>query len=489
MSYSKIVTPAQNPPTVRLLLLCGLLATAPAPEPVLATPGEGGPPLPDLQRVEPPVRKKIESRQSEVVARPESAEAWGRLGMALDIHDFEASAESAYARALALDPDHFPWAYYRALTLTEISDPRAADAFDRALELNPNFSPLLIRYGDFLLDAGDADGARLHYSRGLEADGDGLTYAFFGLARLALADGDLEAAAAHAEQATALDPSNRDAWGLLAELHRRRGQDRRAAEARQAYAAIRGPAVLADVFMAELMEEGVSSFWHHKRGQFFLASRLDERAEAEFRRAIELSPHAIFFESLARALLIQERSDEAEEAVRRALEVAPDLASSHLFLGRLLVRAGRPEEGLASLRRAAELRPDTAAAQEFGRQLVAAGERVEGMRWLERSLEVEEEPQVLLGVAFFYATTPDAELRDGEKSERMARRLLEITGERPEIFDVLGAAFAAQGRFDEAIQAAERAERLARGRGSPMVLQMRRRLELYRAGQPFIASR
>ncbi|MEO1086058.1 MAG: tetratricopeptide repeat protein, partial [Acidobacteriota bacterium] len=202
-----------------------------------------------------------------------------------------------------------------------------------------------------------------------------------------------------------------------------------------------------------------------------------------------LSRHALFFESLARALVVQGRLQEAEDAVRRALERAPDLASSHLLLGRLLIRADRRPEATGPLRRAAELRPDSPASQELGKQLVAVGERAEGIRWLERSLRHDEEPRVLLSVAFYYATTPDDGDRDPEKAERLARRLLTVSGERPEAFDALAASLAAQGRFDEAVDAGQRALDLASGRGSPLVLQMRRRLELYRSGQPFVTSR
>ncbi|MEM8995079.1 MAG: tetratricopeptide repeat protein [Acidobacteriota bacterium] len=447
------------------------------------------PPDPDLGGVEAPVRAVLEQRRAAVLEAPTSADAWGRLGMALDIHDFEADAERAYGRAAALAPDHFPWVYYRALTLADLADPRAPAAFEHALGQNPGFSPLHVRYADLLLDGGDVDAAEGHYRRAIEADGDGLAHALFGLARVAVLRGALEPATDYAEQASTADPGHRGALGLLAELYRRRGMDRRAAEARRAHAEIRGPAVLVDAHVAALMEEGVSSYWHHERGQFFLASRRPERAEAEFRRALELSPHALFFESLARSLVVQGRLPEAEDAVKSALGRTPDLASSHLLLGRLLIRADRRREATESLRRAAELRPDSPAARELGKELVASGERDEGIRWLERSLRNDEEPRILLSVAFYYATTPNPGRRDAEKAERLARRLLEISGDRPEAFDTLAASLAAQGRFDEAIDAGRRALELASGRGSPLVLQMRQRLELYRSGRAFVTSR
>ncbi|MEO1086835.1 MAG: hypothetical protein AAFY88_21585, partial [Acidobacteriota bacterium] len=93
------------------------------------------PPSPALDGVEAPVRDVLEARRAAVVDAPSSAEAWGRLGMALDIHVFEADAERAYARAADLDPDHFPWAYYRALTLADLADPRAGAAFEQQVRI------------------------------------------------------------------------------------------------------------------------------------------------------------------------------------------------------------------------------------------------------------------------------------------------------------------------------------------------------------------
>ena len=247
--------------------------------------------------------------------------------------------------------------------------------------------------------------------------------------------------------------------------------------------------VLVDRWVAELMEEGVSSYWLHERGQFLLASRRPELAEEQFRNAIELTPHAQFYESLARTLLVQQRFEEAESSLRLALKLAPELASSHLLLGRLFARLKRHDDAIAALRRVVELRPDSPAVRDLGEQLMTVGNRREGVRWLEKALDADKDVRLLLTVSFYYATTPDEAESDPAKAELLAKQLLELADDRPEAWDVYGASLAAQGRFDEAVKAAERSIELAEGRGSPLVLRLRQRLELYRAGQPFIARR
>jgi hypothetical protein len=59
----------------------------------------------------------------------------------------------------------------------------------------------------------------------------------------------------------------------------------------------------------------------------------------------------------------------------------------------------------------------------------------------------------------------------------------------PECVDTLGIAYAAVGDFPQAIQAAQRAARLAESSGRhELVTQINRRLELYRAGVPYYFS-
>jgi tetratricopeptide (TPR) repeat protein len=72
-------------------------------------------------------------------------------------------------------------------------------------------------------------------------------------------------------------------------------------------------------------------------------------------------------------------------------------------------------------------------------------------------------PQVLNNLAWLLATSPDDQVRDGDKALRLATQASRITGNRhPGILDTLAAALAERQRWDEAIQVATRAESVAR---------------------------
>ena len=91
-------------------------------------------------------------------------------------------------------------------------------------------------------------------------------------------------------------------------------------------------------------------------------------------------------------------------------------------------------------------------------------------------------------LAWILATSPDPNARNPEESIRIMERLLG-KAERPDPahLDTLAAAFAAAGRFPDAIDTAVRAEKLAREqRRSAMVEEIRVRLARYREAEPWI---
>jgi tetratricopeptide (TPR) repeat protein len=98
------------------------------------------------------------------------------------------------------------------------------------------------------------------------------------------------------------------------------------------------------------------------------------------------------------------------------------------------------------------------------------------------------------GLAWLLATLPPAEGGDPLRAVTLAQRVCELTHNRaPMCLDVLGAAYAAAGRLNDAIATAQKAIELARVAGQPQVVKgIEMRLQLYRAGrayrQPIAAS-
>jgi spermidine synthase len=128
----------------------------------------------------------------------------------------------------------------------------------------------------------------------------------------------------------------------------------------------------------------------------------------------------------------------------------------HVALARLALRAGQDSVAAEHYRSAIQLQPRSAAiANDF---------------------------------AWLLATAQDPAVRDVDTSLAVAEQLVKVA-EKPRHFNALAAAYAAAGRYGDAVGAASRAEELAeQQRDTALLADIRRNLARYRASQPAIAT-
>jgi tetratricopeptide (TPR) repeat protein len=89
---------------------------------------------------------------------------------------------------------------------------------------------------------------------------------------------------------------------------------------------------------------------------------------------------------------------------------------------------------------------------------------------------------VLNDLAWILATHPDPEVRDGAEALEPAQRAADLTRRRdPQVLDTLAAAYAAAGRYGEAIANAQKALQLA-----PDDRDLRAHLDAYLESRPFL---
>jgi len=98
-----------------------------------------------------------------------------------------------------------------------------------------------------------------------------------------------------------------------------------------------------------------------------------------------------------------------------------------------------------------------------------------------------DSPTPLSELAWMLATCPQADLRDGRRAVELAERALKLSDDPlAASWAALDAAYAETGRFEEAIQAAEKTRQLALTTGQKEVAQAAEtRLAIYRNHQPF----
>lgn len=180
-----------------------------------------------------------------------------------------------------------------------------------------------------------------------------------------------------------------------------------------------------------------------------------DRAISSFERVLEIQPgHAEARRNLA---LAHENAGDRAAAIdqfRRYLDLAPDDVEARSRMARSLEAVGRQDEALAAYR--AILRIDPAASATRYR------------------------------LAWLLATSAEERHRDGEASLALARELMASNPPHPALLDLMAAAYAETGRYDEAREAASEALEMATAAGARELADaIRRRLELYADGRPF----
>jgi tetratricopeptide (TPR) repeat protein len=225
---------------------------------------------------------------------------------------------------------------------------------------------------------------------------------------------------------------------------------------------------------------------HYDVGRVQLIQQDYNAAEASFRQALSLKPG--FAEALYGFAVVrhsQHNLDDAIELYGRALGADPLNASGHYNLGRALAERGQVDRAIQSYLKAIELSPEDADAhQSLARALVLQNQLAEAIYRYRRTLEIEpDRVGALLDLAWIIATAPNLELRVPAEGVRLAERAVRLTdGRNATALDTLGAAYAAAGQSELAVDTAERALKIAVDSGEQdLAAQIRARLDRYRA--------
>jgi len=179
------------------------------------------------------------------------------------------------------------------------------------------------------------------------------------------------------------------------------------------------------------------------------------------------------------------RHTEAEAQMRRALALPADRntrAQSHLQLGAALCAQGKLTEGIASVQQALALDPTLPDADVIlGQAYSDLKDIAKALPHFRRALQRAPDSALLLWRFTWLAATGDAATDDD-------RRMAVTTGERAAmltarqhvgVLEALGAAYARNGRFAEAIATARAALALAESRGDPAASALRQQVDYY----------
>jgi len=235
---------------------------------------------------------------------------------------------------------------------------------------------------------------------------------------------------------------------------------------------------------AARLEPAEESAYNNLGGALLAQGKLNEAVSC-FQQALYVKPaYADAYTNLGLAAALQGRTDEAIGYFRQALQVKPSDGEAHYNLGIALLSQGKVDDAISQLRLSIQTKPsNTDAYYKLGAALKAQGKLNEAVIAFRQALQLRPDWILPLNdISLILATHPDPNIRDTRQAIVFAERAAKLTQYRnPVVLATLSVAYAAAGRIDDAISAAEAALPLTSAQGDEQLANIiRSQLELYK---------
>jgi len=211
-----------------------------------------------------------------------------------------------------------------------------------------------------------------------------------------------------------------------------------------------------------------------------------EEALRQLQKAREIFPDVKEVEEeLKKVLAEKEKFDRAAEELKNN----PDSAEAHYEMARFFYKYKRLDLAVEHCQKALRIKPDYFKARKsLAGTLFELDRRKSALK--QYYLLLRDEPdsaKILNPIAWILATTEDTNIKNPPEAVKFALRACELTGYNdPQTIDTLAAAYAADGKFAQAIETAKKAIELANSlERKDLAEETREKLELYKQGQPY----
>jgi tetratricopeptide (TPR) repeat protein len=386
------------------------------------------------------VDEAIVHYQKALEIKPDSVMAHNNLGAAMQSQGRMDDAIAHFRRAVEIDPRYGGMRFNLANALASRGRINEAIAqYQKTLEMEPHFQEAHGNLGDLFAIQGKLDEAVRQYLAVLSSNpSNALSHTKLGM--VLIRQGKPKEAEAHFRQALHQESSNVEVDSALAVVLQQQGKT--------------------------------------------------EEAIAHYRKALEIKPdYSKVRYNLGTALASKGRFDEAISQYQQALQLQPDNAKVHINLGAALQLRGKLEEAIAQVRRALEIEPSNAKGRDnLGKALASRGQFGEAIFQFQQALKFKpDDVAAHSSLAWLLATCPQASMRNGTEAIEHAQRANQLFGgRRPDVLDMLAAAYAEAGRFPESLVTARKALELAVQHNDRAAADgIRLRIALYEVGKPY----
>ena len=349
-------------------------------------------PDPDRSAMEPQVAAKIQASRQAVLEAPDSHEAWGKLGMVFQAHGLETEASECYRSAIELEPEELRWHYLLAHALRDVDREAALAQAERARKVAPGYAPTYLLQAELVEEENHVDLAMELYENALMGEPRS-AMAEFGLGRLYLSKGELQASLRHLLRAAELAEDARAIRAALAQVYRGLGDREAAVRQARLAAELTDSIAINDPLHYRMRQESVSSLAELARAKAAAQAGDHRRAEAIYRQLLELRPgdadmHSRLGDTLAR----QNKMQAAKEQYLAVLDINPRIASALYGLGNVLSFEKNYEEAALRYEQSLAIGPNhVPSLANLGSIRVYQGKLEEAEALFRRGLELDPE--------------------------------------------------------------------------------------------------
>lgn len=222
------------------------------------------------------------------------------------------------------------------------------------------------------------------------------------------------------------------------------------------------------------------------RADLYLRNEQFEEALDDAEKLLKLNPglaSAIWLK--ARAYDGMDKTSDALEQLEQLAEALPGQAEIELQIGLYALKLEMPRRAIAALDRAIEAESDNAMLYRFrADSYLNIGQHAKAIKDYERAQQIApEDSGVLNNLAWTLATSPNDQVRDGERAVELATQACELTDyETAHILSTLAAAYAEIGNFEQAKEWAHKAVELNDEENDE---QISKELASYERGEPW----
>jgi tetratricopeptide (TPR) repeat protein len=407
-------------------------------------------------------------RQQEM---PEDAQRNGHLAMLLQVHYRPGSASAYYLRARALDDESFRWAYLHGLCLEELGETVASvNAFQRAVELNPDYVPAVLKLSGLLLAGGDIEASGVLVNQLVESHS-GRADVQFNRGRWLLKTGQPGDAIEPLKNALAINGSFAEGHYLLASAYSETGSDVMAREQQQLFEQHRlNQLVVDDPERLALQALNTTDRPELRKAEKLIQAGQSNDAIFYLKRALDINPsRTTTYTNLV--MLYGQKGDflSAGNYYQAGMAIDPDDSRLHFQYGNLKLAQQSFAEAAQLFERSMMLDPAFAdAAAQLGTARQALGDNTAAAQAFRKALEADPDHRQANFLYGKYRAVHEQAYT--EAIEHLNRALLPEDATTASVMYAMAGIYAVQNRFGDAVSTLQEARIISERHGAPPAL-------------------